>query len=68
MTKFGERLRELRKERNFSQDDLQNEIGYSQSAIARWEANLQTPNIEVLVKVATYFNVSADYLLGLKDY
>ena len=68
MTKFGERIRDLRKEKNFSQDDLSKEIGYSQSAIARWEANLQIPNIEDLTKFATYFNVSADYLLGLKDY
>ena len=68
MTKFSEKLKELRLEKGFNQRELATELGYSQPAIARWETNLQIPNIEVLAKVATYFNVSADYLLGINDY
>lgn len=68
MTKFSEKLKELRLEKGFNQRELAKELGYSQPAIARWETNEQIPNIEVLAKVATYFNVSTDYLLGLNDY
>ena len=67
MNKFAERLKELRTDKNLSQKMLARETGYSQAAIARWEANLQIPNIEVAVKFANYFNVSSDYLLGLED-
>ena len=67
INKFCERLKELRLEKNMSQHTLAKETGFSQPAIARWEQGLQIPNIDVLVVFAKYFNVSADYLLGLED-
>lgn len=68
MSKFSERLKELRLEKNLSQRDLAKELGFSQPAIARWEANIQTPNIDVAIIVAKYFKVTTDFLLGLEDY
>lgn len=68
MNKFAERLKELRLENKLTQSDLAKDIGVTQAAIARWEAKLQIPNIEVAIKVATFFDVSTDYLLGLSDY
>ncbi len=65
---FSERLKELRIEKNLSQRELSKLVGYSQPAIARWEKNLQIPNIDVLIVFAKFFNVSTDYLLGLVDY
>ena len=65
---FSERLKELRIEKNLSQRELSKLVGYSQPAIARWEKNLQIPNIDVLIVFANFFNVSTDYLLGLVDY
>lgn len=67
MNKFSERLKELRIDKHLSQRDLSKETGFSQAAIARWESNLQIPNIDVAIVFAKYFNVSSDYLLGLED-
>ena len=67
MNKFAERLKELRKEKNLSQRELAKETGFSQAAIARWEKNLQTPNIDVAITFAEFFQVTIDYLLGLED-
>lgn len=67
MNKFAERLKELREERGLSQRGLAKELDVSQPAIARWENNLQTPNIDIAILVAKYFKVTSDYLLGLED-
>ena len=65
---FPQRLKELREEKGLSIKTLAKELGVSDIAIGRWEKGLRTPNIDSLILVANYFNVSADYLLGLKDY
>lgn len=67
MNKFAERLKDLREEKGLSQRTLAKELGFSQAAIARWENNSQTPNIDVAIIVSKYFKVSTDYLLGLED-
>ena len=67
MNKFAEKLKELRLDAGLSQRDLAKALNVSQPAIARWEATLQIPNIEVVVAVAKYFDVSTDYLLGLEE-
>ena len=67
MNKFAERLKELRIDNNLSQHSLAKATGFSQAAIARWEANLQVPNIDVAIIFADFFKVSTDYLLGLED-
>lgn len=66
MNTFAEKLKELREEKKLSQRTLAKDLGFSQAAIARWENNLQIPNIDVAIIVAKYFNVSTDYLLGLE--
>ena len=43
-------------------------LDVSSTAISRWENGKRTPNIEQLRKLALFFNVSSDYLLGLIDY
>ncbi len=65
---FPQRLKELREEKGLSIEMLAKELGVSDIAIGRWEKGLRTPNIDTLILVANYFNVSADYLLDLKDY
>lgn len=66
MNKFAERLKELREEKGLSQRALAKELAFSQAAIARWENNLQTPNIDVAIIIARFFKVTTDYLLGLE--
>ena len=65
---FGERLRELRKEKKLSAKQLAKEINTTDATIIRWENDTMSPKAEAIVDVANFFNVSTDYLLGLKDY
>ena len=68
MDGFGERLRKLRKERDVTQTALAEVIGVVPSAIGKYERLPQSfPSVEALVKIADYFNVSIDYLLGRTD-
>ena len=68
MTEFGKRLKELRTEKGLSQHALALEIKYGQSSISDWEMGKVDPPASVIVAVADYFGVSADYLLGRKEY
>ncbi len=67
MDNFGEKLKELRQEKGLTQKQLANLIGNAQSAIVYWESNKQEPTISALKKLCKFFDVSADYLLGLED-
>jgi len=64
MTKFAERLKELREEAGLSMRQLSAKIGFTDVAIGKWEKGLQVPNIDTLNVFADFFGVSADYLLG----
>ena len=63
-----ERLKELRLEKELSIKQLANAIGVSDIAISRWENNLRVPNVISLYALAKFFDVSADYLIGLEDF
>lgn len=63
---FATRLKELRIENNLSQQKLANEIGVTQKAIDFWEKNINEPKASYIIKLAKYFNVSADYILGIE--
>ena len=64
---FSKRLKELRESKNLTIVALAKEINVSDAAISRWENQLRIPNIVDLRKIAEFFNVSADYLIGLQD-
>jgi len=65
---FGERLKELREEKGLSTKALGKALGTSDATISRWENNINNITDENLVKVALFFKVSADYLLGLENF
>lgn len=65
---FPERLKELREEKELSIHQLAKEINVSPTAISRWENNLRIPNIVNLFVLSNFFDVSADYLIGLTDF
>lgn len=67
MEGFGEKLKELRIEKGLTQKQLACEIDCAQSAVFYWENNRQEPTVSALKKLCKYFNVSADYLLGLEE-
>lgn len=61
---IGEKIKELRKSRKMSQGDLGDLIGVSKMSISYYENGKKPPGRETLEKIAEYFNVSIDYLLG----
>ena len=65
---FAERLKQLRTEKNIGQNALAEALGISNASISYWETGKQIPSSEAVFKLAQFFGVSADYLLGLKDY
>ena len=67
MKVFADRLKELRAERKVSQAKLANELGVSFSVVCYWETDRSEPTAVNIVKIADYFGVSADYLLGRVD-
>lgn len=64
---FSQRVYELRKKRNLSQKELGEAVGLSHKAISTIESGTRSTTIEKLITLATFFDVSTDYLLGLKD-
>lgn len=65
---FQDVFKELRLERNLSQDKIASELDVSQSLINNWETGRSTPAPEMLEYIADYFNVSVDYLIGRSKY
>jgi transcriptional regulator with XRE-family HTH domain len=63
---FSKRLLKLRKEKHMTQEQVGQIIGVRKTAISRYE-NGREADYDTLVKIAQYFDVSTDYLLGLVD-
>lgn len=66
MVEFGSRLRQLRKDRKLTQQQLAELIGVKNSVISFYEVGERTPSPEVLRKLALALHVTADYLLGIE--
>lgn len=64
---FNVRLKELRKEKDFSQLQIAKQLNMSKMAISHWEKGNSEPSIEQLKKLASLFDVSIDYLVGYCD-
>ena len=61
---FQDVFKELRIEKNLSQEAIAKELDVSPALISKWENNLSTPGPEMLEYIADYFDVSTDYLIG----
>lgn len=64
---FGERLKNLRLERNLGQIALAKELDVGKSVISLWEQNKCEPTLGKLIAMAKFFDVSVDYLAGLES-
>ena len=62
---INEKIRELRKDFNISQVELATYLGVTKQCVSNWENDNILPSIDMLIKLAKFFNVSTDYLLGL---
>lgn len=67
MSSFGERVRGLREDKDMNQTQLAVILNTTQKKISRIETGENEPNLQDIRTLCTYFNVSADYLLGLTD-
>ena len=65
MVNLGEKIRTLRLERHITQTELSKRIGVSKAMVSSYELEQRSPSYEVLIKIAAFFNVSTDFLLGL---
>ncbi|MDE6618462.1 MAG: helix-turn-helix domain-containing protein [Clostridiales bacterium] len=64
---IGQRIKEMRTERNVSQKKLADAVGVDKRAIIFWEQEVNEPKATYIRNLAVFFGCSADYLLGLTD-
>lgn len=62
--KFGEKLSKLRKEYNYTQEQLADILGVSRQSISKWESDIAFPETDKLIKMGKLFECSIDYLLN----
>lgn len=67
MPEFKYRLRDLREKEGISGAKLGEKLGVGKSTVSMWENGKNYPTAAMLQKIAKYFNVSTDYLLGKTD-
>ncbi len=65
---FGERLKDLRVERNITQKQLAKQLNVSGNTVHAWETDKQEPSMAMLLRLSVIFNVSLDFLFGKSDY
>ena len=65
---MNERLKLLRKQKDVSQKMVAEAIGVTLSAYSNYEQGLREPSNQILINLCKYYEVSADYLLGIEDY
>lgn len=62
------RLKELREEKGHTQQQVADSLSVHRTTYMKWENGLREPSNNMLVKIADFFDVSTDYLLGRKEY
>ena len=65
--KFSQVIKKLRKEKGLTQQELANIVGITATGVSYWESGNAVPNTETLNKLANYFGVTVNFLLGVKD-
>lgn len=63
---IGERLTKLREDRGYLQRDVADKIGIAPNTLSGYERNLRSPDTNTLVKLANFYGVSVDYILGIE--
>lgn len=64
---LGDRIKLLREEKHLKQEELAKDLSVAPSTIGMYETNKRQPNNDLIIRLAKYFNVSTDYLLGKSD-
>lgn len=61
----ADRIKVLREQKGFTQTDLSKQLGITRSSVNAWEMGISVPSTQYVVELASIFNVSTDYLLGV---
>ncbi|MBR0280044.1 MAG: helix-turn-helix transcriptional regulator [Oscillibacter sp.] len=64
--KLAEQIRKLRKAKRMNQVELGKRLGVTKACICNWENDNVQPSVEMLVRLASFFSVSTDYMLGFE--
>ncbi|KRE51255.1 helix-turn-helix domain-containing protein [Paenibacillus sp. Soil522] len=67
MTKYGDRIAILRVKHALTQEELANKLGITRAALSHYETSRREPDYVTINKIASFFKVSIDYLLGRTD-
>ncbi|WP_282156355.1 helix-turn-helix domain-containing protein [Cytobacillus gottheilii] len=60
---IADRIHRLRKEKGISQEELAEKVGVSRQAVSKWESQQSTPDLDKVINLSEYFDVTTDYLL-----
>ena len=60
MVRLGEKIKQLRKQKNISQEVLANHLGVSFQAVSKWETEATMPDVIMIPAIASFFGVSTD--------
>lgn len=64
---YFKRLKDLREDKDLTQVDIADLLGTTRQQIGKWENGVQMMGVDKYIKLAEYYNVSVDYILGLTD-
>ena len=64
---FGEKLKFLRYEKGLTQDDIGYLLNVTKSCISCYESGTRQPSLDILIQLASYFQVSIDFLIGIES-
>ena len=64
---FKSRIKQLREKRGLIQEILAAELGITQQMLSKYERDITLIKVDILKKIAVYFNVTTDYLLGISE-
>lgn len=67
MNKFAENLKIYRTINGIAQKDLAKVLGVTQSVVSKMEIGIQEPTLDILIKIADFFEISTDELLGRNE-
>ena len=67
MEKFAERLKELREEKGFTQNKLEQVLNLGNGTVGKWESMKRIPKMDSIILLCKFFGVTSDYLIGLED-
>ncbi len=67
MVDFGIKIRELRKKKGLTQQQLAEYVGVTKAMVSAYETGMRYPSYDILIKFTRIFRVTSDYLLGLNS-